>query len=200
MNMARRIRDPDFGSIELPEPPTREEFEKNAGLLRERGPRGRLWPSGSVGPCPNCGRRGFVGRDNLEMSLPKPGGAVIFRGLRGARCDGCGAQVLEADDLIRVEAEAVTAIASDYEAKVSRIGSGTLGTYWPRDVVRSMGLTPATKAFIQVLDRRTALVRFDRPKDGPDSAANETARSEEAASATRRKRLRRPGRGKASPS
>lgn len=198
--MPRKIRDPDFGTIELPDPPSREEFEKNARLLRERGPRGRLWPSGSVGPCSSCGRRSFVGRDNLEMSLPKPGGAVIFRGLRGAHCDGCGAQVLEADDLIRVEAEAVTAIVSDYEAKVSRIGSGTLGTYWPRDVVRSMGLTPATKAFIQVLDRRTALVRFNRPKDSPDPAANEKPRSEEAAPVTRRKRLHRPGHGKSSPS
>ena len=175
--MARRVKDPEFGVIIAPQPPSKEEFDRDARLVREALLRIRHWPRGIVSRCPGCDRDTFVGRDDLEFTVGRPGGVVIFRHLQGARCDSCGSQVLEPGDLVRVEGEAATGVVSDYEAKVSRIGSGTLGTYWPRDVVRNMGLAPDKKAFIQVLDHETALIRFGKLRSrallGPSLSAVE---------------------------
>lgn len=159
---SRRVEDPEFGAIEVPQPPARQEFERVARAMEDASRGVRFWPAGSVSECPRCGEARFVGRDDLSHEVPRPGGVIVFLHLRGARCEACEAQSLEPDDLVRLEAEAGVAIVADYEAKVSSIGSGTVGTYWPKDVVRLLGLTPGKRAFIMVLDRDTALVKFRR--------------------------------------
>ena len=173
--MARKRMDPEFGEIVAPQPPHKADFERDARNLLEVLSCVRHWPRGSVSRCPSCSRESFVGRDDLEVTIGKTGGVIIFRHLQGARCDACGSQVLEPGDLVRVESEAAAGVVSDYEAKVSRIGSGTLGTYWPKDVVRNLDLAPDKKAFIQVLDHETALIRFgrirSRPRDSPPPTA-----------------------------
>lgn len=161
----KTVLDPDFGSIELPEPlPTREAFERAAREIAERARGFRAWPPGSVHLCPACGKRSFVGSDDLSFEVVKPGTVLVFRHLHGARCGACSTQALEAEDLVAVEAEAGVGLMGDYEAKVSNIGTGTLGTYWPKDVVRVLRLSPDKKVFIQVLDTDTALLRFRRAK------------------------------------
>lgn len=121
----------------------------------------RAWPMGSKSACPRCAKKTFVGRDDLAVDLPGPNGQILlFRHLQGARCTACDYQVLEAPDQLSVEELAGTTFTSDYEGKVSRIGSGTLGTYWPKDVERVLGLRPQDKAFIRIIGPDAALVRF----------------------------------------
>lgn len=163
--MSRKVKDPDFGDIEFGAPPSREEYERVGRQAMEAVAARRLWPEGSVSKCPQCGRKAFVGRDDLTHRVSRPGGVLVFRRLRGAKCQACGVQTLEPADLVAVEEEAGVGITADYEAKVSRIGSGSLGTYWPKDVVRTMRLSPHQKAYIQVLDRDTAIVRFAEADD-----------------------------------
>jgi hypothetical protein len=50
---------------------------------------------------------------------------------------------------------------------VSRIGSGTLGTYWPKDVERVLNLSPDKRAFIEIIDRDAVLVRFEDEEEAP---------------------------------
>jgi YgiT-type zinc finger domain-containing protein len=158
--MMRRIEDPDFGEVELPPPPSKEEYQRLLQQTREARQKARFWPLGTTHACPQCGERKFVGREDLSYEVANQGRVIIFRHLHGARCEACHAQALEPDELVRIEAEAGVGILADYEAKVSNIGSGTVGTYWPKDVVRIMGLRPDKKAFIVVLDRNTMLLRF----------------------------------------
>lgn len=160
--MKRVIDDPDFGPHEVPPPPDREEFEKVAqGALAAMRTR-RIWPAGSVSRCPNCGKNALVGRDDLTCRFARPGGVVVFHRLRGARCESCKEQSLEPGDLIAVERDAGVEVAGDFEIKVTTIGSGTLGTYWTKDLVRNLRLTAGKKAYVQLLDRDTALLRFSR--------------------------------------
>lgn len=156
----RRIEDPDFGEIEVPPLPSREEYERLLRKVREARQEARFWPPGSIQDCPQCGERKFVGREDLSYEVATQGRVIVFRHLHGARCGACHAQALEPDELVRIEDEAGVGLLADYEAKVSNIGSGTVGTYWPKDVVRIMGLRPDKKAFIVVLDRDTMLLRF----------------------------------------
>ena len=164
--MARRTESSEGAVAEDFSPPSREEFEKarqeTLATLLER----RHWPKGSVSRCPKCGERAFAGSDDLEYRVVRPGGILVFCHLRGARCGACTAVTLEPGDMIRVEGESAARIPSDYEAKVSKIGSGSLGTYWPKDVVRNMGLDSDKRVFIQVLSGDTALLRFaEREKE-----------------------------------
>lgn len=158
--MKRTVEDSEFGRIEVPPPPSRDEFEKVARKALAALEKRRVWPAGSVSRCPQCGKRAFVGRDDLSCEIARPGGIVIFKNLRGAKCEACKAQSLEPADLVRVEQDMGVGTLSDYEARVSSIGSGTLGTYWPKDVVRNLALEPGKKVYIQILDRETALVKF----------------------------------------
>lgn len=162
MTKHREIVDPDFGTIRVPEPPKRPDAER---LLKEQKAafaKGRLWPDGSVSVCPSCERRAFVGRSDLNHDVARPGGVIIYRHLQGAKCSHCNAQVIEPAEQIHIENEVGMGQVADYETKVSNIGTGTVGTYWPKDLVRVMDLNPDTRAYIQVLDKETALIRFVR--------------------------------------
>lgn len=173
MTRTRKFQDPDFGLIEVPEErfPTREEVEARRKSLRAIQREHRLWEEGRVYRCPNCERRSLVGRNDLVEEIAKPGQIASFRHLRGAKCTACNAQFVEPSEIVAIEEEVGVGLVPDFEAKVSNIGSGTLGTYWPRDVVRNMGLTPDKKAYIKVLDRDTALVKFARaPKAKPKAS------------------------------
>lgn len=176
MGGPREWMDPDFGPIKIPAPPKREDAER---LLKEQqaalATRPRLWPDGSTSECPGCARRTFVGRNDLSHEVARPGGVVIFRHLQGARCSHCRAQSLEPWELMQIEAEVGVGQVADYEAKVSNIGSGTVGTYWPRDVVRVMDLSPDTRAYIQILDRETALIRFVKGRGAKKSVRRKSA-------------------------
>lgn len=176
--MKKRIVDPDFGEFDIEGPvPTREEFERTARRISEAARSFRAWPPGAVAACPNCGQRAFVGRDDLSHEVAKRDGLLVFRHLRGARCESCGVQSLEAEDLVAVEQEAGVELVADYEAKVSNIGSGTVGTYWPKDVVRVMRLGPNRRLFIKVIDADTALVKVDRRRPRAEEGPNRRPRA-----------------------
>lgn len=162
MSKTDEIVDPQLGRIKLPKPPKRAAAER---LIEEQSrafATKRLWEDGSVTECPSCGRESFVGRSDLSYEVGRPGGVVIFRRLMGAKCANCQAQALEPGEQIQIEREAGIGQVADYEAKVSNIGSGTVGTYWPKDVVRVMDLKPQTRAMIQILDRETILIKFTK--------------------------------------
>lgn len=178
MTKTREIVDPDFGPIRVPEPPKRTDAERLVAAQKAAFEKLRLWPDGSVSHCPSCERRAFVGRSDLDHEVARPGGVVIYRHIRGAKCSHCGARSIEPSEQIHIESEVGIGQVGDYEAKVSNIGSGTVGTYWPKDVVRVMNLDPDTRAYIQVIDRETALIRFVRGRGPKKGKASRRKRAE----------------------
>lgn len=163
--MTREIEDPDFGEIELPETfVPDDEWEDRRDEIRETLDQ-RHWPEGETFECPQCGRETFQGRSDLTHRILHGAHIITFRHLHGARCTECGAKTLEAYEQIGVDDEIGVGFHPDYEAKVSRIGSGTLGTYWPKDVQRVLDLRPHKKAFIEIVDRDAVLVRFEEPDE-----------------------------------
>jgi hypothetical protein len=148
--------------------PTPEQWAKaTAKVKADLAKRGkRIWPEGSKMVCPRCHAKTLEGRDDLALEIPSRGHVVIFRHLQGARCAKCAYQLLEPGDQHAVEEEVGVSFHSDYEAKVSRIGSGTLGTYWPKDVARAMHLEPQDVARIHVIAPDTAVVKFEKGRPG----------------------------------
>lgn len=158
--MAREIDDPDAGTIELPDAfVDAETFADRREQTRQAYDQ-RLWPEGERFECPECGKQTFEGKSDLTYRTTHGHHVVSFRHLHGASCSSCGAKTLEPYEQIGVEDETGVGLNPDYEAKVSRIGSGSLGTYWPKDVRRVLGLEPDRKAFIEIIDRDAVPVRF----------------------------------------
>jgi len=165
--MTRQIEDPDFGVIELPkEYLDADALDERLDTIREAFDE-RLWPEGETFACPRCGERTFEGRSDLAYRSTEGRHVVSFRHLHGASCTNCGAKTLEPYEQIAVEDEADIGLHPDYEASVSRIGSGTLGTYWPKDVERVLNLSPDKRAFIEIIDRDAVLVRFEDEEEAP---------------------------------
>jgi hypothetical protein len=164
MTKTKKFHDPDFGTMEVPIDafPTREEVEARRQELRRIQREHRLWEDGRIYDCVVCHQKALVGRSDLVEEIFRPGQIHSIRHLHGAKCTACNSQFLEPSEIVEIEDELGVGIIADFEAKVSNIGSGTLGTYWPRDVVRNMALTADKKAYIRVLDRDTAIVKFAR--------------------------------------
>lgn len=121
----------------------------------------RYWKAGQTYRCPQCGHRTLKGSDDLQFEVPRGAHVVIvYRRLRGASCSHCAAKFMETADLVEIEPELMESWRPDYEARVTTIGRDSLGTYWPQDVVRNLGLQKGSRAFIEILGRDTALVHF----------------------------------------
>lgn len=161
MRRTKIIHDSDFGRIEVPD----ERISKRAwqqGVRRVRSVlRGRRhWKAGRAYACPVCRHRTFVGRDDLTHEEVRGDKVFVFLRLHGGRCTSCDAQAVEAYEVLDVEDAMGVSFRADYRGKVSRIGRGTLGTYWPKDVERVLGLRPDKKVYIEILGRDAALLRF----------------------------------------
>jgi DNA-directed RNA polymerase subunit RPC12/RpoP len=142
-------------------PPTGAETRQGKQAMLEAMRSERLWPEGSRHTCPDCRSRTLRGRSDLHVQVARANTVHVFRHLHGAKCNRCGAQVLEPYEDIAIEGELVDLFVADYEAKVTNIGSNTVGTYWPKDVQRLAGLRKGRRLRIQVLDRDTLLLRVE---------------------------------------
>jgi hypothetical protein len=146
----------------------RSESEADERIL-ERARRIRHWPLGSVKQCPDCKKRTFAGRDDLVERIIRPGTVYVFGRLHGGKCSSCGYQIIENEDLFRIEEEAGVGRPATFEVGVYTKGTNVIGTNWTRDMVRSFGLRSGQRALVHYLDERTAVIEFGvsgRPEPG----------------------------------
>lgn len=166
--MTRDATDPDVGKIERQDTFIPDyEWDDQRDTIRQ-ALKGRLWPEGETFTCPECHEPSFQGRSDLTHRVTRGPQVISIRHLHGAHCTNCEATTLKAYEQIQIEDEIGIGFHPDYEAKVSRIGSGTLGTYWPKDVQRVLNLEPHKKAYIEIIDQDAVLIRF---KDVEEASA-----------------------------
>lgn len=101
----------------------------------------------------------FRRRDDLDFQVTRAGATRIYLNLEGAACDRCGFRAFLSEELARLHIAQQQATRPDYQARITTIGRGSLGTYWPNDLVRVLGLTKGVNLFIEVLDDQTAILR-----------------------------------------
>lgn len=177
MSRDRIVNDPEFGPIALPRARiSKGEWESQERAVVAKLRARRTWKRGQLYACPVCGKRSFEGRDDITYEANYPGKLVVFGHLHGARCKACSAETIEAYELIDIEDKIGVGMRSDYEAKVARIGSGTLGTYWPKDIERVLRLRPNKRAFIEVVGPDAVIVRFREPGEPRGRARSSAAR------------------------
>jgi len=157
------VRDPDFGPIELPvEELSEAQWNLTRERIRARLMKSVLWKPGRIYECPECHRRAFAAAQDLVQEVRRADKVVILKNLHGARCSQCGFRVLDGREELRIDDEYERMSASRHEAAVSRVGRGTLGTYWPKAVERSLELKPGTRLEVDVLAPDSAMIRVVR--------------------------------------
>lgn len=120
--------------------------------------RPRAFPPDSTRTCPACGKKRLRSRDDLVREVVVGAMALVHHNLHGAVCDACGTEFLEAYEELALEEAGPERRLTDYEAKVTSVSGKSLGTYWPKDVVRVMDLHRHDALHVQVLDADTMLI------------------------------------------
>ena len=160
----RVIQDPDVGPIQLPE--TLPESRRQQNLLRKRIREKILkqvaYRKGRKYDCPECGRAAMESVSDLSVDLLRGSSVVVVTNLAGARCTHCGAEALEPREIVHLDDLVDDLAQPDEVARVTRIGKGTVGTYWPKAVERELGLEPGDALAVRLLTRSTALIRVER--------------------------------------
>lgn len=163
-----RVHDPDLGVIYLPK--TKDMSPAAAETLRRRIRKRlldqRVYRAGSSYVCGNCLRQEVEAADDLSVELIRGEAIVVVMNLHGGRCRHCGAEHLEPRDMVRLDDLIDDLSTPEEEASISRIGRGTLGTYWPKAVERGLELEPGDQLKVKMLTRSSALVRIERNAAG----------------------------------
>lgn len=120
----------------------------------------RRWAAGQNYRCPSCKMKKLVGRDDLSHEFARGSTLVVYRNLKGALCGNCGARFLESGEIMALEDEGERSWRADFETKVTTIGRESLGTYWPRDVVRNTRMKKDTVIRIEVIDPKTLVLHL----------------------------------------
>lgn len=148
---------PDESSI--PEA-TDEDVRKTAAELGKQ-PRKKSYDPKGVGDieCPECGGT-MHPSDELTFDVTLPEGRLIIPNLSGRICDQCGDQYFDAESSDIIDRHTARKISGGHEAKVTIVGGGRLGIYFPKDVLREMDIKSKQKVIIKPISRKKAIIEL----------------------------------------
>lgn len=134
----------------------RQILEVRARYARERK---RIWPEGSKGTCPSCHKKALLGRSDLSREIDANGAVLVFANLHGASCENCKTEILEGYDQMAIEDRAGMVFRAPMSGSVTALGGNKLGTYWPKDIARALGMHAKDSLDITALSSDTLVVR-----------------------------------------
>ena len=160
------IQGPEVGLIELPvDPPmSPETTNRLRERIRRQYQKQQRYRPGVKRFCIDCRTETVEFATNLNATMKQGRNLAMFRNLRGGRCSTCGGEYLETSELIRIEDEAEMLVGPSESARVTSIGRGTLGTYWPKPVERGLKLHAGDRLQVKMLGPSTALLEVLRPQ------------------------------------
>jgi YgiT-type zinc finger domain-containing protein len=155
----RTIKDPDVGEFEAPPSPPKSAFRTIDARLRAAARANPQFVPGRKYPCDSCGKTTFEGRTDVALEVVRRGVVYVFRNLHGAVCKSCGAKTVESYEMYNIDDQLHTGFRTSFRARVTNVGKGAVGTYWPKDVQRMLRLDDHRDLEIEVLSPELALVR-----------------------------------------
>lgn len=158
-NRSVLVNDPDFGSVAVRAIPVRRtEWNAFRERIRRKLAASSLWRPGVSYRCPSCGARALHASSDITQEVRRGSTLVVLRNLKGAQCRECHYGLLDLAEALRIDDEFDQLEGPAVPARVSAVGRGTVGTYWPKAIERALRLQPGRSLTIRVLSPSSILV------------------------------------------
>jgi|SRR5919197_1838796 YgiT-type zinc finger domain-containing protein len=161
----KNIQTPRQGQPSIPE----------IGSEREEQIRNRLEKSKPKTPlrliegltCPVCKKGVLVLAHPLTVDWAQNGERIVVGNLTGFRCSNCGREFLDAEGA-RVVSRYIdrSRPRGGYTAKISSLGGGKLGVYFPRDLLRNIDLSQSDHVQLYPVSRKKIVIEAAEPPAG----------------------------------
>ena len=110
--------------------------------------------------CPSCGSDTMSYADDLTFEVILAGERIVIPNLTGLKCSKCGEVAFDANSTKIIEKYTTDRPAGGYELKVSTVGGGKIGMYFPKDVLRVMRISKDDKAILTPLSSRKMIIEL----------------------------------------
>ncbi len=110
--------------------------------------------------CPSCGTASMSYADDLMFEVVLAGERIVISNLIGLKCSKCGEVAFDANSTKIIEHYTAGKPVGGYECKVSTVGGGKIGMYFPKDVLRVMKVSKSDRAILTPLSNRKMVVEL----------------------------------------
>lgn len=110
--------------------------------------------------CPSCGNSTMSYADDLTFDVTLTGERIVIPNLTGLKCIRCSDEAFDANSTKIIEHYTAGKPVGGYECKVSTVGGGKIGMYFPRDVLRVMKVSKSDKAILTPLSNRKMVIEL----------------------------------------
>lgn len=142
------------------------------GLDREEQIRNRFGKSKPKTPlrlveglaCPVCEKGKLVLAHDLTVDWAQNGERIVVGNLTGFRCTNCGREFFDAEGA-RIISRYIdrSRPRGGYTAKISSLGGGKLGVYFPQDLLRNIDLSKSDHVQLYPISRRKIVIEGAEP-------------------------------------
>ncbi|VVB89436.1 Uncharacterised protein [uncultured archaeon] len=110
--------------------------------------------------CPSCGNSTMNYADDLTFEVVLAGERIVIPNLTGLKCSKCGEVAFDANSTKIIEKYTTGKPTGGYELKISTVGGGKIGMYFPKDVLRVMKISKSEKAILTPLSNRKMVIEL----------------------------------------
>ncbi len=110
--------------------------------------------------CSACGNNTMNYAEDLTFEVVLAGERIVIPNLTGLKCSKCGEVSFDANSTEIIEKYTAGRACGGYELKISTVGGGKIGMYFPKDILRVMKINKSEKAILTPLSRRKMIIEL----------------------------------------
>jgi YgiT-type zinc finger domain-containing protein len=115
--------------------------------------------------CPSCGSDMMSYAQDLTFEVVLAGERIVIPNLTGLKCSKCGEVTFDANSTKIIEKYTSGRAGGGYELKISTVGGGKIGMYFPKDILRVMEINKSEKAILTPLSKRKMIIELVNSAD-----------------------------------
>ncbi len=141
---------------------TREMMEKTAIEIAKRRAGRKESPLKGIKDikCSSCGNDTMSYAQDLTFDVVLAGERIVIPNLTGLKCSKCGEVTFDANSTKIIEKYTADRAGGGYELKISAVGGGKIGVYFPKDILRVMEIHKSEKAILTPLSKRKMVIEL----------------------------------------
>jgi hypothetical protein len=125
--------------------------------------------------CPSCGNDTMSYAEDLTFEVVLAGERIVIPNLTGLKCSKYGEETFDANSTKIIEKYTACRAGGGYELKISEVGGGKIGVYFPKDILRVMEINKSEKAIMTPLSKRKMVIEL---LNSTENSASNTSNTE----------------------